>query len=79
MAKVNVENVTIFIHHNIVRITVANTQNKCGNAVPSTRMSESLNRQVVPLKKNKFLENSILKDTKSNTYLGPLFFSLIHL
>lgn len=43
MTEVDVEKVSAFlIYHNIVRVTVAQTQNIRGNTVPSSRTNESI-------------------------------------
>lgn len=40
MAKVNVKNIAILVHHDVVRIAVANAEYESGNAVAGTGMSE---------------------------------------
>lgn len=40
MAKVNVENVALFIHHNVVGISIANAKNERGHAISRTAVRE---------------------------------------
>ena len=78
MAEVNVENVTVFIHHNVIWVAIANTKNKSGNAITGTRMSESLDRLVVPLQfyKQKLLNFPIKFVTVEILLTLVLYFSL---
>ena len=43
MPKVNVEQVAEFGHHDIVIVTIANSQYVSGHTIASTRDSESIN------------------------------------
>ena len=49
VTEVYVEDIAIFVDHNIVRIAVPDAQNESGHAVTSARVGERLNRLIIPV------------------------------
>ena len=63
VSKINVKDLPIFADHYIIRMSVANAKNECGDTITSTAQSKSLNR----LFKLSFATLNYFHRTKSNS------------
>lgn len=52
VAKINVEDVAVFVHHDVIRIPVTDSQDERGHAITSTRVGERFDGLLVSIPKN---------------------------